>query len=322
MRLGLAAILFLLLQACSPVSYSHISSKESLDKGLEARNAAEKSAMAFSEEKVPTNLKGTLSLQDTSSLPSARLALAEDARRDYNKAVGPWTNASRADRISALLRSGQKMWFAGRAADLSLASKIAFEGKARCGKVTEFRPDRDCALIQLMPFLTVLQYHRDGLLDLEIERKSRNSESDPAPAFTDAQAIEQTVSIVMMNKESVRLAGAPNEGRADIERFVKFQQITYWCAAVDAMARFTRGPDSGRQETRGRAKALLTGTASPEAINDLTAGLQGTGVSVESANGAYVDYTRRIFRMAGVNSNNTASVTDHKAICNRLRPTT
>jgi len=82
--------------------------------------------------------------------------------------VGSWTNALRADRISALLRSGQKMWFAGWSVDLSLTSKIASEGKVQYGKVSEFRPDRDCALIQLMPYLTVLQFHRDALLDFEI----------------------------------------------------------------------------------------------------------------------------------------------------------
>ena len=218
-----------------------------------------------------------------------------------------------------LLRAGRKMWYAGRGADLNLASQIADAGDSVCDRTTDFKPERDCALIVVMPYLTLMQYNRDVILDVEIERKSQTTAANPYPAITDRQAIAQALAITKLNKEA-RLLNDRNELRPDIQRFVNIQQIAYWCAAVDGMAQFSRGPTRGQDETRGQVRALLLGMDPAAVPVGLASQLSSAGLSVVDVNGAYKQLTERILKLANAGGVSATSVTDHQSTCNRLQP--
>ncbi|MCG6904327.1 MAG: hypothetical protein LJE68_16770 [Rhodobacter sp.] len=304
---------FILLQAfgCVPASIDHFQSQQRLEDGIARKIAAETAAREASQGAGAANGGPDAPLPD--SVQSTRLALAQDARRDYAQATGALRGGEPADRISLLLTAAQKSLYAGREADTGLVTDIRDAGAAQCASAGPARPPRDCDLLMVLPLMAALQQKRDVIFDIGVGSAFRQRAGGPILVGNELALLADAVSD--MQTGAAGLVTGSAAVRQDVRDLVRTWQRDFWCAGATAMTLMSNAGGAGTAAT----KLLADSTGSVAVTSDLQSALSGSGTMPESLRGDYARYTSTISGAYGLPGGLSADASffNHARQCNK-----
>lgn len=310
-------ILFLSLAAavaCVPLSVDHFQSQARLEEGIARKIAAENAVRAAVAGNGQAGGPGA-PLPD--SIASARIALARDARTDFQQATARLASAPPADRISLLLNAGQKSLYAGREADAGLVTAIRDAGRQLCAAPDALAPVRDCDLIEVLPAMTALQQKRDIVFDIGIDYALRRRSGDDT--IRPAELGQLVDALSDMEAGAAILVAASTGRRADIRDLVLTWQRDFWCSAAAGMGLMAKTVSGDAKEIGREAKnlALEPHSASTQASPELLAVLARTGMAPAQLRGDYTEYTRLVAQTYGLPQDLTTDQTfrKHARLC-------
>lgn len=250
------------LAACT--SAQHIQSQDRLDTGVEVLVAAERAEFEEAKRRgkggPPTDMAFSASDELEVSAFAARQALAEDALADVEAVSGILANADAADQVAAYYRAAVKAWHAGAAGGDHVAS-IVSGGRNAC-KTAEPRPDRDCAMFDLLVALNTAESAADSINAQAVKRIRANRNY---VVVAEVKELVKALGVLNRSLNVREAAGSQQNGLARLgtgsddvmKPFVDRQVLVYWCYAVWANSEVAGSPDrnSGGEDYASAAKS-------------------------------------------------------------------
>lgn len=252
----LPALLLVSVLFAGCTAADHLKSQKRLVEGARELALAEKrerdAVLAFYKAPKTTAYQRATESVERPTPQAARVALAADAKTDYETATALGSGLERLDRISYLYRAAIKAWHSGAAGE-ELALDIQEKGREHCESPKgALRPPRDCGMFEFVVYLIAAEAATDRLFDQMLGRMYAQAEAiaegrTPATKYSDADLV--VVSDVVADYRTA-LAGSATIGSTQqglayepasmtrlLKPFVDRQLLIYWCYASDARNR-------------------------------------------------------------------------------------